>query len=1311
MIKTKIIKRYIQTLPIVDYVVRTDHLAGIVQFELPNWLENIDFSKEGWQWFLYYKTTIDDPNVVPLTYTVSDDKNTINILWEIDHFFTKRSGNVDIQLRGKLDTDKGLIEWNSSVATINLGRALDPGSPDPDENILEWYLDRMEQLAQSGVADILAERDRAIAAEKEISDRLDAEIERSISTDNYHSQEIEYLKEYSKENFSTLRKDLTSEIRRSTQEDIRLTNELNAEINRAETAEAQLRTDLDAEIERATAAEDSLREDLNAEIERATTEEQAIREELSQKAEDLQNSINAEQERAEAAEAQLRSDLEAEAERATNAEAQLQANITAEQERAEAAEAQLQANLDEEIARATEAEKVLQENIDAEQARAEAAEEVLTEKTDQLRTGLETETARAMGREAELDSKIDSETNRAQLAEENLRNSLSDTKDELQTNLDNETARAKAAETQLQANIDSVDDKLDEEIARSTEADESMSNRVDILEEGLNSRIQQLVVNLNNEITRSESKDRTHDNQINELLTNQETIGNALDTEIKRSKAVDETTTNEITSLTIKSIRTPTSTVSTRYYLELTRNGSPSIRGAFIDIPVTDAINGGEFDQSTGDLVLFLANGKEIRVPIGDLVQYYDAGEGLEIQKLSDTNNVFVIKLDTVTGTQGILSTSSDGLKIDLSGYYTRTETNSLLAEKQRVLHEQNSDPDDPYLPSVQIDSSDTIFVNSKVLADLRLAYMIAQQNQANILQMSATTINGQVITKEDPETGGLIRVSVVLYDGNLRDGNVLIASGTQGKYKDSGFTIKKSVPADAKFTDTLYYPTTEEVPWGLFSWTEKQKLAGIEDGAQVNVQSDWLADDGDAFIRNKPGDATQLSSGFMSATDKKKLDEVQAGAQVNQMAYGVIVIDGVEIPAAVEVDRLNFISGNGIQLQSSGKNITIEGKLASASNDGLMSAADKYRLDQISSTSYANSFGEIHSGGMILAAGKGGDTINIEAENGLSTEISGKTLTIRGKLASSVQNGLISKEDQAKLNRIADGAEVNVQSDWAQTATEKDDFIKNKPVLAGDEGSQYDYGFMSDADKEKLDGIEAKAEVNQPAFSKIVAGDETLSSDEKIDTLTLVPGAGIDISGSGKTVTIEGTPATPAKAGMMSAADKAKLDGMENAFDKVSDGTNVAEASSPKDVITFAGGGGTTVTVDPATKKVTVESRQTDQADWKQTDTSHPAYIKNKPKLAGDTSSGYDYGFMSNEDKARLDKLDAEYLPLSGGTMTGTINSRSVIPTANNAYDVGSDANRMKNLYAANAMYLGVPADGKGIFYNSQTGGFDFVC
>lgn len=61
------------------------------------------------------------------------------------------------------------------------------------------------------------------------------------------------------------------------------------------------------------------------------------------------------------------------------------------------------------------------------------------------------------------------------------------------------------------------------------------------------------------------------------------------------------------------------------------------------------------------------------------------------------------------------------------------------------------------------------------------------------------------------------------------------------------------------------------------------------------------------------------------------------------------------------------------------------------------------------------------------------------------------------------------------KLDGIAAGAEVNVQSNWNQTDTTKDDYIKNKPGNASTTSS----GFMSAADKVKLNGIAAGAEVN----------------------------------------------------------------------------------------------------------------------------------------------------------------------------------------------------------------------------------------
>lgn len=55
--------------------------------------------------------------------------------------------------------------------------------------------------------------------------------------------------------------------------------------------------------------------------------------------------------------------------------------------------------------------------------------------------------------------------------------------------------------------------------------------------------------------------------------------------------------------------------------------------------------------------------------------------------------------------------------------------------------------------------------------------------------------------------------------------------------------------------------------------------------------------------------------------------------------------------------------------------------------------------------------------------------------------------------------------------------------------------------------------GLMSAADKVKLNGIAAGAEVNQNAFAKVKVGNAVVEADQKQDTLELVPGSNITIT------------------------------------------------------------------------------------------------------------------------------------------------------------------------------------------------------
>lgn len=50
-------------------------------------------------------------------------------------------------------------------------------------------------------------------------------------------------------------------------------------------------------------------------------------------------------------------------------------------------------------------------------------------------------------------------------------------------------------------------------------------------------------------------------------------------------------------------------------------------------------------------------------------------------------------------------------------------------------------------------------------------------------------------------------------------------------------------------------------------------------------------------------------------------------------------------------------------------------------------------------------------------------------------------------EVATQLANGLMSKEDKKKLDSITEGAQVNVQADWAVTDTQNAQYINNKPT------------------------------------------------------------------------------------------------------------------------------------------------------------------------------------------------------------------------------------------------------------------------
>lgn len=108
-----------------------------------------------------------------------------------------------------------------------------------------------------------------------------------------------------------------------------------------------------------------------------------------------------------------------------------------------------------------------------------------------------------------------------------------------------------------------------------------------------------------------------------------------------------------------------------------------------------------------------------------------------------------------------------------------------------------------------------------------------------------------------------------------------------------------------------------------------------------------------------------------------------------------------------------------------------------------------------------------------VLGGVKVGTNLSIDASGVLSA-----TDTTYSDATTST-SGLMSATDKSKLNGIASGAEVNVQSDWNQADNTADDYIKNKPSIPAAQ-IQANWG---QTDNTKLDYILNKPTI--PAAAK----------------------------------------------------------------------------------------------------------------------------------------------------------------------------------------------------------------------------------
>ena len=276
----------------------------------------------------------------------------------------------------------------------------------------------------------------------------------------------------------------------------------------------------------------------------------------------------------------------------------------------------------------------------------------------------------------------------------------------------------------------------------------------------------------------------------------------------------------------------------------------------------------GDWGAAGTYLVLTLANATndKVYINVGDLIEYVTsgstAGDQIVVSVSSDHKVTASISAGTVTATE-----LSSGVNADIAkGVAAKTATDAILdgstldsfGDVETALSGKQANLTETQLAAV----------NSGITAaKVTKLDGIAEGAEVNVqADWNVTDTDSDAYIKNKPTLGDLAALDEVA-EANLA--SALAVDAVSGKQL-----------------------STED-----YTTAEKTKLSGIETGAQVNVQSDWNATDGDAKILNKP------TLGDLSAKDEVGLSDFASDVTTKLGGYDSDLADvDAKVAAAADV-------------------------------------------------------------------------------------------------------------------------------------------------------------------------------------------------------------------------------------------------------------------------------------------------------------------------------------------------------------------------------------------------------------------------